>query len=232
MFPYDDLSQRKSRDEIGRSVNMMELQEPAPAGEAEVWGLMARESRSYYELTLLVNAIEALAVWRDLEQAYTNKRPKLSSAPAELKEAKKAVDEAMEPVLTDILCHGIDDDERADLQMIRTTFIPEIVLAYNTVLHSAGSIITRNSLLESMDLSIIVAKAENRVSDSFVEAGRMRELVTSFAYTSRVMLLLKSQGRPWTPRKDREGKDLGIWEIGPQGVHSGESREISQSPSG
>ena len=211
----------------------MEYRGPPPADEAEKWASMARESRTYYELSLLVTAIEALANWRDLEQTYTIKRPKLTSAPLELKDAKKAVDVAMEPVLTDILCHGTDDDEKADLHLIRTAFIPEVVIAYNTVLHSAGSIITRNTLLESMDLSVIVAKDENRISECFVEAKRMRELVTSFAHTSKTMLLLKNHGRPWTARtKDREGKDLGMWEIGPQGIHGGASREISQAPPG
>jgi hypothetical protein len=34
------------------------------------------------------------------------------------------------------------------------------------------------------------------------------------------MLVLKGLGhKPWRPRRDREGKDPGIWEIGPQGKH-------------
>ena len=56
-----------------------------------------------------------------------------------------------------------------------------------------------------------------------VAAGRMRELVDSFAQTSKSMLVLKAEGKKWAPRKGREGKDLAIWEIGAQssGVGNG-----------
>lgn len=195
---------------------------PAPDDEQPIWDLHKRQSRTYYELELLVNAIKALADWREKESDYTKKAPKLSSAPPALRAAKDAVDEAMLPVLAGILCHPLDQQEAEDLNKVRMAYIPEIVLAYNTVLHSAGSLISRDNLIQSMDLSTTIAQDQNNIAECFVQAKRMRELVMSFAETSKAMLVLKEAGRPWRPKKESEGKDLGLWEIGPQAHQIGE----------
>lgn len=160
----------------------------------------------------------ALADWRDKEAEYTNKTPKMSTAPPILKDTKKIVDQAMAEVLKrNLLMHPVGIDEETDLRIVRREYIPEMVIAYNTVIHSAGFLVSRGQLLESMDLSVTVANDQNGLSKCILEAGRMGELVTSFAQTSKAMLIAKAEGKPWKPKKDREGRDLGIWEIGPQG---------------
>jgi nuclear pore complex protein Nup107 len=73
-----------------------------------------------------------------------------------------------------------------------------------------------------MDLSTLVASPPstqpNGLADAFTASKRMRELVTVSAHTSRMMLVMKASGRPRKNRKD--GKELGIWEITPQGAPS------------
>jgi nuclear pore complex protein Nup107 len=221
-FPYETVSVRKSYQVVGKSVNIMDHDGPAPEDEQPMWDLLKRQSRTYFELELLVNSIKALAEWREKEQDYTKKAAKLSTAPPELRAAKDAVDDAMTPILAGILQNPLDDDEGADLEAIRRIYIPEIVLAYNTVLHSAGSLISRDNLIQSMDLSTTIAQENNHIAECFIQARRMRELVTSFAETSKAMLVLKEAGRPWRPKKEREGKDLGLWEIGPQSHQIGD----------
>ena len=90
--------------------------------------------------------------------------------------------------------------------------------------------ISRENLVKSMDLSVTIANDDRyHLSETFVSAGRMRELVDSFAITSRSMLILKAEGKTYKNRKDREGKDLGIWEM-QSGQHGhGHSRELSMS---
>ena len=223
-FPYEEVSLRKSYEEIGRSINLMETNESGPSDEQEAirWDIMKRQSRTYYELEQLIGAVETLSTWRIEENKYVNKSPKPNSVPSILKRCKEEVSEAMEPLLTSILQNPVDEHEAEDLKHIRLTYLPEIIIAYNIVLHAAGNLITRDSLLESMDLSVAIA-SENIGTDSeesnglakcFVQAGRMREVVSSFALTSKVMLVLKAEGKPWKAKKDRVGKDLGIWEIG------------------
>jgi nuclear pore complex protein Nup107 len=116
-----------------------------------------------------------------------------------------------------ILWDANSADEATELARIREMYIPEIILAYNTVLHTAGSIISRQGLIESMDLSVTLAAEENKnLTEVIVKAGRMRELVRSFAASGKSMLILKDAGKEWKAKKDLEGKDLGMWDFGPQ----------------
>lgn len=189
---------------------------PEEGTEAAIqWALLKRQSRTYYELEQLVRAISSLSEWANVEREYTDKPRAASTAPPELRDAKAALDEAMAPLLTGILRHPMDEAEAADLEQIRKTYLPEIIIAYNTALYTAGPTITRDSYIEVMDLSVAIADEATGLTECFVQAGRMQELVTSFAQTSKLMLVMKANGRP--RKAHREGKDLGLWEIGPQG---------------
>ncbi|KXT02713.1 hypothetical protein AC578_5450 [Pseudocercospora eumusae] len=236
-YPYDDIAIRKSYQEIGKSYNPMDDEQAPSAEAAPHHERMRKESRCYYELSLLVQAINALGYWRTQEAEYIEKHPRLTGASPDLKAAKEAVTEAMDPVLNGMLLlvedsadAGEKTDEKADCTQIRQWYVPELVIAYNTVLHSAGYLISRDNLIDSMDLSVTIADDKNRLSEVCVQAGRMRELVASFASTSKAMLILKAEGKKWTSRKmkGREGKDLGIWEIGSQ-VAVRPSRTLSLS---
>ncbi|KAI5370733.1 hypothetical protein Slin15195_G016060 [Septoria linicola] len=228
-FPYENLAIRKSYQEIGKSFNPMDLENLPPADDASKWDDMTRHSRTYYELELVMNAIQALATWRAEEEAYTQKKPKLSGASPTLKACKEAVDEAMLSILEGgLLIDAIDEEEAADLNLIRTWYFPEIILAYNAVHHAAGYMISRENLIKSMDLSVIIADDRYNLSEPFMAAGRMRELVDSFACTSRSMLVLKAEGKKWNNKKGREGKDLGIWET-QTASGNGHGRDLSLS---
>ncbi|KAK4507214.1 hypothetical protein PRZ48_000949 [Zasmidium cellare] len=214
-FPYDELSRRKTQQVIGKSVNLA-THGDFPEEDYEQWSQMASTAQTYYDLSQILENIKALNYYRKLEAQYTGKAMKLSAAPMDLKAAKEQVDEFMEFILQPRLLASAETEEEArDLEHIGQHYIPEILIAYNTVLHSAGAAISRENLVQSMDLSVIIAKNENLV-ECFKKAGRMRELVKSFAETSKKMLILKAEGKPWKPRKLREGRDLGMWEIGPQ----------------
>lgn len=218
------MSVRKSYDIIGRSINIMSEESP-PHNEQEAMTreLMKRQSQTYFELQQLITAIETLAAWRIEEHTYVSKTPKPSSIPASLKLARSDVSTAMVPIEKGILLQPADEEEAKDLEYIRNTYIPEVVLAYITVLHAAGNLISRENLLDAMDLANFIAESRNDNGDSngleecFVKAGRMRELMECFALTSKVMLVLKAEGRVWSLKKgDRVGRDLGMWESGMQ----------------
>jgi nuclear pore complex protein Nup107 len=227
------ISKEKSYHIIGRSVNIANDDSVRPVGadEAAQWDLMYRQSRAYYHMEQLVLAFEALAQWRDEEDLYREQVPKPSSVPTSLKQAFETVESTMAPLLQDSFLIYSDEVDSSDdtFTSIRDLYLPEAIIAYNTVLHSAGYLITRDSLLKSMDLSVAVAKEENRLTGPLVRAGRMRELVKSFALSAKAMLILKGLGhKPWRTKRDREGKDPGIWEIGPQGKRGEEDEEDGQ----
>jgi len=223
------MSREKSYQVFGRAVNIANDDSGRPVSPDELpqWDLMHRQSRPYYHMEQLVHAFEALAYWRDEEVVYRDMIPKPSGVPTALKHAYEAVEASMAPLLdesfllyADEIAADPDDDTFTSL---RDLYLPEALLAYNTVLHCAGYLITRDSLLKSMDLSVAVAKEENQLAGPLLRAGRMRELVKSFAFSARSMLVLKGKGhKPWRTKRDRAGKEPGIWEIGPQGKRSGE----------
>ncbi|KAK3672602.1 Nucleoporin nup84 [Recurvomyces mirabilis] len=216
-FPYEDISKQKSYGEIGRSVNIMDKSlMPEDQDEALRWQILQQQSQTYYELEQLVHAIETLASWVGEERPYSAQGKPNSQKQQELKKAKATMDESMMPILSGILLQPVDDDEKKYLDRIRDAYLPEIIMAYITALYTSGPLISRDAYIQIMDLSVIIAsKDSNDLAAIFTQAGRMRELVQLFAQSSKMMLVMKATGRPQKPRKD--GKGLGLWEIGPQG---------------
>ncbi|KAK5168083.1 Nucleoporin nup84 [Saxophila tyrrhenica] len=218
-FPYDQVSNRKSYEVLGRAVNFADSSaEPHDHEEALSWNLMQQQSNTYYELAQLVTALDAMSEWRSSEQEYLGRMPKPPTVPTTLKQNWFKVRTAMKPILKGILQNSTDPGEAHDLSIIRENYLPEMVIAYNTVLHAAGNLITRDSLLDSMELGVSIANGKKKDEDNglqkvFVKAGRMRELVESLALTSKVMLILRAEGKEHKVKKERRGQDLGIWEI-------------------
>lgn len=64
-----------------------------------------------------------------------------------------------------------------------------------------------------MELSTIIANEASGLSEAFVVAGRVKELVKSFAETSKIMLKLSEMGKTWKEKKGGVGRSLAIWEI-------------------
>ena len=105
--------------------------------------------------------------------------------------------------------------EAGDLQKIRRLYLPEMILAYMSVLHCAGHLLSREFLIESMDLTTKIAQNEELI-ECFKATGRMAELVDGFALTSKAMLRLNEAPEAGKGSKKRRGKNvknLGMWEV-------------------
>ena len=88
------------------------------------------------------------------------------------------------------------NDDAIELQTLakfRNHYLPECILAYHSVLYFAGHTLTRQMLVECMNLAQIVATNDN-LTRAFVDSGRMQELVTSLALSSSAMLHANEQG--------------------------------------
>ncbi|TKA69007.1 hypothetical protein B0A55_09134, partial [Friedmanniomyces simplex] len=215
-FPSATISEQKSFSVLGRNVNVLD-KSLAPADEnseeALEWDMLRQQARAYSELEYLVHAIHALAVWAAQERAFTATNKTSASVPSAMKKAKMELDEAMAPLLTGILLQADDEQDQLHLDKLRNIYMPEVLIAYATALYTAGPTISRESYIESMDLSVAIATEDNGIADAFTQAGRMRELVKLFAHASRMMLVMKGiNGR--VRKADKMGKDLGVWEIG------------------
>lgn len=110
--------------------------------------------------------------------------------------------------------HDIDE-EAPVLADIRIAYLPEVVLAYNSVLHFAGHAISREMLLQCMELAAVVAAKGSDVAACFVSAGRMSELVDAFAITSKAILRANEQGSKANKgrKKTVHGETLDLWTV-------------------
>ncbi|KAK5114922.1 hypothetical protein LTR62_002081 [Meristemomyces frigidus] len=219
-FPYETLSVQKSYADLQRGVNIMDKTlMPENQDDALKWQILQQQSQTYYELEQLVHAIEALAEWVTQERPYSAAGVANSTRKKNVMDAKIALDEAMAPLLSGLLLHATDEEEQSYLDQIRAAYLPEMILAYTIALYTSGPTLSRDGYIGIMDLSVTIASHErNRLATEFTKAGRMRELVQIFAQASKMMLVMKSNGRVKKERKD--GKQLGLWEIGPQGMGS------------
>ena len=142
----------------------------------------------------------------------------------------------MEPLLNDFLTHSFDgnratpahltsldtkrraltDGELAQLTKIRTAYLPEIVLAYHSVVQACAFFVSRDIMTKSMDLATVVASETNaELADAFVKTGRMEELVRAFATSSKAMIAMSQTGDKPRANKKRgwKGESIKIWDV-------------------
>ena len=109
---------------------------------------------------------------------------------------------------------GTEDDDETE-EEIRKAYLPEVVLAYVSVLHFAGYAISRDLLLRCMDLGATVAAPDSDVAACFMSVGRMSELVDALAFTSKSILRANEQGSKTNKgrKKTRHGQTLDLWTV-------------------
>lgn len=93
----------------------------------------------------------------------------------------------MRPVLKGWLLETNDEQDREAFEQLRETYLTETVIAYVAALQYAGTHLTRENLLEAMDLAATIADKDSDVAVLFVQSGRMKELVEAFASCSKAM---------------------------------------------
>jgi nuclear pore complex protein Nup107 len=126
---FELLCTSKSRSILGTSVNVMDREEaallPQDVEHAAKLRVLQKQCRGYYELSLLVKAVDALNAWRIVEHDYAtyvpvcllittcadcefSKVPRPTSLPARVKTTFENTCAAVEPVLSGILMHAKD----------------------------------------------------------------------------------------------------------------------------
>lgn len=105
-----------------------------------------------------------------------------------------------------------------ELVRISRAYLPEVILAYNSVLHSAAHMVGRDNITRCMDLATAIAAPNNEaLANHFVQTGRMRELVEAFAQSSLAMIRLTEQsGKETSKKRSRDGQTMRLWEVNGQ----------------
>lgn len=93
-----------------------------------------------------------------------------------------------------------------DFRELREAYIPETVLAYISCLHFAGTSLSRDNLLECMELAAVIAEKGSDVAQEFQKCNRMKELVEAFASCSKALAIWTSdkKGAQTNSKKIRE----------------------------
>jgi len=105
-----------------------------------------------------------------------------------------------------------------DFEDLRVAYIPETVLAYISSLHFVGTSLSRDNLLECMNLAAVIAEKDSDVAAEFVKCGRMKELVDAFASCSKALAIstTEKKGAQMSSKKFREmGWSRELWSIKP-----------------
>ncbi|KAK4452955.1 nucleoporin NUP84 [Podospora aff. communis PSN243] len=174
--------------------------------------------RNLWELECLVGALDAMETLSSLagmtRDGDSNSREMWAHASQEVRKAKAC----MEPVLKGWLLTANEVDE--DFNALREAYIPETVLAYISSLHFAGTSLSRDNLLECMELAAVIAEKGSDVAHEFLKSGRMKELVESFASCSKALAIWTSDTKKGSKTTDsKKMRELGwsreLWSIKP-----------------
>ncbi|KAF2102931.1 hypothetical protein NA57DRAFT_31895 [Rhizodiscina lignyota] len=199
--------------------------------------LYKMEGRTYYELMQLTLALEALSIWRkkedealatDLDSAMYEGAVPFQDARNALKKAFHNVCSAVEPVFHDFLTHSNDDEDAEWMKTIRHAYLPEVIIAYNAVLHFGGTYLGRENFTKSLDIATLITSEENKeLVEALLSTGRMEELVRSLALTSKQLLKCnelvaknEAAGRKRKASRDMgrkrgwDGRTAEIWDLG------------------
>jgi hypothetical protein len=109
------------------------------------------------------------------------------------------------------------------LDDIRNHYLPECILAFDSVLYYAGHALSRKYLVECMNLAQLVASSST-LTKAFVESKRMQELVTAFAVDSKALLHANEIDGGKKAKKD---SGIDIWQI--KGLSLNEATDLDPS---
>ena len=112
------------------------------------------------------------------------------------------------------MAHSFGDVQAVEFGQIRVGCLPEVVLAYITVLEKSSRFLSRDLLLKGMDLAALIAAEDSDLAECFMTAGRMAELVDAFASLSKTMIQADNLGGKGAKGKKRKnGETLSLWSI-------------------
>ncbi|KAI9171943.1 Nucleoporin NUP84 [Paramyrothecium foliicola] len=174
-----------------------------------------KDARTFRELEALVKALDSLETVASMVEISIDMPASNRVFWDELGRNIVATKENMQPLLRNWLLPDIQEGDK-ELAELRRVFLPETVLAYVSALHFAGTALSRDNLLECMELAAVVAERNSDLAASFVEAGRMRELVEVFAAASRALAVATGDKRS-TGSGSKKLREMGwsrdLWSI-------------------
>ncbi|KAL2269924.1 hypothetical protein VTJ83DRAFT_2108 [Remersonia thermophila] len=177
--------------------------------------------RRVWELECLVRALDSIETLSSLaglsREETSTSREMWQHTGKEVRTAK----DCMKPIFQTWLLGSNDEPEDDDFKALREAYLPETVLAYISCLQFVGTALSRDNLLECMELAAKIAEKDSNVAEEFKKCGRMQELVESFASCSKALAVWMSDKKPGSQagsssKKMREsGWSRELWVVKP-----------------
>lgn len=139
-----------------------------------------------------------------------------------LKEILETIEVIFNSLMTSISqsMHLDPKAETSDSWNLKCAYIPEIVLAYLSVLQTAAFFWQRDSggssAVKAMEVANLIADDKNVwLQKVFLETGRMSELVDALAEVGKAMLRLNEHEpkKSGTKKRGSRGETLRIWDL-------------------
>ncbi|KAK4197749.1 nuclear pore protein 84/107 [Triangularia verruculosa] len=171
--------------------------------------------RNLWELECLVRALDSMETLSSMaglsrDPSHPPAREMWTQAGGDVRNVKNC----MQPVLHNWLMVANEDDQ--DFRDLREAYIPETVIAYISTLHFAGGAVSRDNFMECMDLAALIAEKDSGLAQEFVKAGRMKELLESFAACSKALAVSTAESKGKSSKRHRElGWSRELWSIKP-----------------
>lgn len=191
------------------------------ADQLEQKGILANpeqvmaEARTFRELEKLAKALDTLETIASIVEISPEAPASNRDFWGNFGELVKAAKENMTPLLKNWLISGIQDGDH-ELEGLRRAYLPETILAYISALHAAGTSLSRDWLLECMELASLITERDSDVLSLFVDAGRVKELLEAFAASSKTLAIATGEKRA-TGAGSKKLRELGwtrdIWSI-------------------
>ncbi|KAK8082904.1 Nucleoporin NUP84 [Apiospora saccharicola] len=111
--------------------------------------------------------------------------------------------------------NAVADEE--DFEILRDMYLPETVLGYVSVLHFAGTNLSRENLLECMELAATIAEKDSDIASVLMRSGRMKELVEGFANSSKALAVSATDKKGGVGASSKKMRELGwsreLWSV-------------------
>ncbi|CZT05067.1 related to Nuclear pore complex protein Nup107 [Rhynchosporium agropyri] len=153
------------------------------------------EAKTYRELEALIECLDHVETVASIAVILEE-----DETPGAQKHWRKSLSQSfglirvtLEPLLKGWLLTCQNEGAEAQLKLLREAYLPETILAYISVLQIGGTTLTRDLLMECMELSAVIAGDDSDVLEVFRNTGRMQELVEAFAMVSKDLLVITAQ---------------------------------------
>lgn len=196
---------------------------PSAERHREIVEDLRKQSAPYHDLQQIVRLLILFREWREVEEnliRVRNERAKDPSLPPRKPDTQrtKQILDALSSLFDHLIASTSHSPEAPthDTNNLRNAYMPDLVLAYLSVLQTSSYFLHRDPAVKAMEIAVLVADEENKwLQRVLLRTGRMSELVDCLACVGKAMLRLgEFEKKGGKGKRGGRGETLRIWDLG------------------